>query len=295
MNLSNAIDGYLLFKATRASPRTIKVDRVLLRQFLTWQDDVAINTITSENIRAYLASLQQRNLSPHTIKRHYAIISAFYTWLTSTEVSLANHNPTTAVDPPRLPKLLPKALSQIQIQALLDAVTASHNPRRDKALLLFLLDTGARALEICGVTMPDVDFSSGKIRVTGKGNKERYVYLGRRALAALWLYVNDERPTPAMARDEHLFLIDDGYPFTRCTLRNLMNRLSARAGFHAHPHQFRHTAAIEHLRHGMDLASLQHLLGHANITTPRHYLAALSDDDVEKCAKRTSPTDNWRL
>ena len=105
----------------------------------------------------------------------------------------------------------------------------------------------------------------------------------------------EERPDPAQVGDDHLFLTDDGYPFSRRTLRSVCISLGRFTGFHVYPHQFRHTAAIEHLRHGMDLVSVQHLLGHESIDVTQGYLAALSDEDVEERAKRTSPGDNWRL
>jgi integrase/recombinase XerD len=81
----------------------------------------------------------------------------------------------------------------------------------------------------------------------------------------------------------------------RHTLRYIFRRLSARAGVKVSPQQFRHSAAVEHLRHGMDLVSLQHLSGHESIEVTRGYLDALNDEDVAEAARRTSPTDNWRL
>jgi site-specific recombinase XerD len=140
-----------------------------------------------------------------------------------------------------------------------------------------------------------VDLKTGKVRVMGKGSKERFVYLGKRALSALWLYVHDERPEHAQANDEHLFLTQDGYPMTRYTVGSLIARASERAGFHAHPHQLRHTAAIARLRNGMDLISLQRMLGHETLEVTRAYLTALNDEDVEQAATRTSPADSWRL
>ncbi|MCP4539004.1 MAG: tyrosine-type recombinase/integrase [Chloroflexi bacterium] len=140
-----------------------------------------------------------------------------------------------------------------------------------------------------------MNFSSGKVKVLGKRNKERFVYLGKRALSAVWLYAKEERPEPAQVNCSSLFLTIDGYSMDRNSIRHVTRRLSKMIGEHIHPHQFRHTAAIEHLRHGMDVFSLQHLLGHEDLQTTRQYLEALNDEDVEKRARRTSPGDNWRL
>jgi integrase/recombinase XerD len=171
----------------------------------------------------------------------------------------------------------------------------SNNPRRDRAIVLFVLDTGCRASELCRVRERDVDMEAGRVQVTGKGAKERLVYLGRRALSALWLYVNEERPEHAQIGDDHLFVAFDGYPTDHHTVYLLFRRLSERAEVHATPHQLRHSSAIEHLRAGIDLMSVQRLLGHEKLQTTQTYLTALADEDVEQAARRTSPADNWRL
>lgn len=295
MNLSDAIEGYLLFKATRASPETIKTDTVMLRQFLQWRAVCDVKEVTADDVRRYLAYHLGRGLSRHTVRRHLAVVASLYAWLVSPEVALAEVNPARAVPAPKLPQQKIKSLTHDQITALVAATDHTRLKRRNRAIVLFLLDTGARASETAGVRLADVDFQSGRVRVEGKGKKQRYVYLGKRALSALWLYVKEERPDPAQVGDDHLFLSNDGYPFSRRTVRSVCGSLGRLAGFHVYPHQFRHTAAIEHLRHGMDLVSVQHLLGHESIDVTQGYLAALSDEDVEERAKRTSPGDNWRL
>jgi site-specific recombinase XerD len=295
MELSTAINGYLLFKAARASAETIKTDRVMLRQFVEWTGGADIRDVTSNDIREYLAYHRDRGLSPHTIHRHHAILRAFYVWLSSDDIGLVDRNPVDGVPRPKLPKLKARALSKREVGALLGAVDRARCRRRAKALVLFLLDTGARVSEVTGVAMDDVDWKTGRVLVRGKGDKERYVYLGKRALSTLWLYVKDERPEPARVDGDFVFLDIYGDQMTRYNLRSTITRLAWSAGIKATPHQFRHTAAIEHLRHGMDLVSVQHLLGHEDIATTRGYLDALNDEDVEERARRTSPVDNWRL
>jgi integrase/recombinase XerD len=295
MFLSDAIEGYLLHRSTQLSPETINTDRIKLHQFLDWRGDVEVNEITSDDVRDHLAHHKDRGLSPFTVTRHHASLSAFYTWLTDPEIDLADHNPTDHVPPPKLPKRKPKALTRDEIEALLGAADQMTLKRRTRSLVLFMLDTGARASEVCGVTMDDMSFDTGTVLVTGKGSKQRYVYLGRRALSATWLYVKDERPEPAQVNRDMLFLSMQGYPLDHYSPRHAIVRLARKAGVDATPHAFRHTAAINHLRNGMDLVSLQHLLGHADITTTRGYLSALADEDVEQAAQRTSPSDNWRL
>ncbi|MCP4605114.1 MAG: site-specific integrase, partial [Proteobacteria bacterium] len=206
------------------------------------------------------------------------------------------NNPTDMVPAPKPPEKKPKAVDQDTVEGLVSSCKGSRNPRRDKAMVLFLLDTGARATEMATVKIKDVNFTSGKVKVLGKGKKERFVYLGKRALSALWLYVKEERPEPAQVNCKFVFLTIEGYSMDRNSIRRVLYRLSERGcEKRIHPHQLRHTSAIERLRHGMDLISVQHLLGHRDLKTTRGYLDALTDEDVEARAKRTSPGDNWRL
>ena len=295
MLLQDAIEGYLLFKSARVSPRTIETDKYVLSKFVDWYGNREVSEVTAEDIRAFFAHEEERGMAASSISRFRTSLSAFYTWLSDPEVGLVDHHPVRAVPGPKIPKLKPKALNQDEIEKLIDACENSKMPRRDKAIILFLLDTGCRASEMAGVRDCDIDFKRGRVKVIGKGSKERFVYLGRRALSALWLYVKEERPQHAKPGDDHLFLVQTGYPMNRDVLRQIFERRREEAGIHASPHMMRHSAAIARLRAGMDLISLQRMLGHETLETTKIYLTALADEDVEQAAKRTSPSDNWRL
>lgn len=298
MQLQEAIEGYLLFKSTQASAATIQADTGFLNQFMAWAKENnlhAIETITANEIRAYLKALADRELSPFSIKRHYALLSAFWTWLSSAEIALVPAHIVHAIPVPKEPKHTVKTLSRDDMEALLAACEHSQNQRRDRAMILFLLDSGCRATEACQIQLPDFDMHAGKVLVTGKGSKQRYVYIGKRALQACWLYLKQERPEPARNDSDHLFLTQDGYPLDRNGLRHILNRIGKRAGVRIHPHLFRHTAAIERLRRGMNLVALQHFLGHEKMETTRKYLTSLNEEDIEKAARHTSAADDWRL
>jgi integrase/recombinase XerD len=296
VRLSDATAAYLLYKASHCSPNTIATDTVILGQFRDWLGDVAISDITSEHIRAYLSHHTQRGLSPYTVKRHHALLSAFWSWLCDPDIALCDRNPTSAVSPPKLPQIKPRALTRAQIESLVEATTQGRNPRRDKALLAFLIDSCARASEVCGVDLSDVDLQTGKtlLRHT-KGSRERFVYLGRRSRLLTLLYTKTERPQPADPDCNRLFLTFDGYAMTRHTLRSLLRRLGDRTGIHVSAHMFRHAGAVERLKAGMSVASLQRLLGHSQLSTTARYLTSLQDETVQAKAERTSPSDIWRL
>ena len=202
MDLTEAIDGYLLFKATRATEATIKTDRVIFRQFLTWlsshfDGSVLVADIESVHIRDYIEHHKGRGLSPSTLHRHYAALGALWTWLSSPEIQLASRHVVKVVPVPRIPKRIIKTLTHAEIQRLLIATAQMLTPRRGKALILFLLDSGARVSELSQVQLPQLDLKTGRVLVTGKGAKQRYVYIGQRALQAVWLYIKQERPESA--------------------------------------------------------------------------------------------------
>jgi site-specific recombinase XerD len=156
MDVSEAVEGYLLFKATHASPRTMKTDTVLFRQFCKWLGDCPLGKVTSDHVRRYLDYQIKRGLSPYTIRRHHAVLSALYGWLTSPDIALADSNPVSNVSPPKLPKRKVKALDKENIEALLDAADHSLCKRRARALVLFLLESGARGSEVTGVALEHV-------------------------------------------------------------------------------------------------------------------------------------------
>ncbi len=294
MQIDDAIDGYLLFKSGRASDTTIETDNILLGQFADYVGSVNVEVLTASDILAYLRHNTERGLAPSTNRRHHAILSALWSWMVSDEIGLVKSNVVSKVPPPRLPKRRVKVLSDEDIANLLSAAGESENALRDKALILSLLDTCARASEITGVTVDDVDLSLGRVRVIGKGDKERYVHLGRPARQAVWLYIKKERPEPVQYGSDHLFLTREAYPMNRDSLRKAIERLGDRTEIHVYPHLFRHTGAVARLLRGMDLETLKLYLGHESITTTSKYLTALEDDDVQAVAQRTAPSEDYR-
>jgi site-specific recombinase XerD len=159
-----------------------------------------------------------------------------------------------------------------------------------------MLDAGTRATETCRLQRADLDLKSGRARVVGKGNKERFVYVGTRALHSVWLYLNTERPACKRIGVNPVFVTVSGYPLDRTSLRHILDRLGRRADVpRLHPHLLRHTCAVERLRNGMNLEFLREFLGHESLETTRQYLTGLQDEDIEAGAARTSVGDNWRL
>jgi integrase/recombinase XerD len=166
---------------------------------------------------------------------------------------------------------------------------------RDRAIILILLDTGLRASELCNIRYRDINMTTNAIKVIGKGNKERIVYFARGTQRALKEYLMPR--LPEMSPDDLVFVVESrGYtrPLTRDVLLQLINKLGKRAGVEAYPHKFRHTFAINYLRNGGDIFTLQSLMGHSDLEMVRRY-ANVAQIDCEKTHRKASPVDNWRL
>jgi integrase/recombinase XerD len=167
---------------------------------------------------------------------------------------------------------------------------------RDRALVLFLLDTGARAGEAARLQIGDVDLTSREVTIrqfgTGRKTHGRHVYLGNASASALWTYLairGEQYP------DDYVFLTAQNRPVDRWRIAHLVESAGQRAGVpHAYPHRFRHTFAIQYLRNGGDVFTLKRLLGHTTMTMVQRYLA-LADADSQDAHRKASPVDRWRL
>ena len=324
LRLSQAVEGFLMAKeADGLSPSTINGYRYHLRRFAQWLgNDPDVRDITTEHIRAYIRYLRdleveprgvarrpRQKLSAKTIHHHYIALSAFWTWLVLEEY--VDRHIVRSVKPPRQepPKVEP--FTEDEIRALLKATRKSRPYRnrpqtqntiptalRDEAIILVLLDTGMRAGELCTLTLDDIDLKRGEAHIRGKGHrdygrgKERIVYFSRTTAKAIWRYLQQERPE---SRSNRLFLTQQGRPLNPKRLRQNLHRLGERAGVpNVHPHRFRHTFAIQYLRNGGDIFTLQRLLGHSSLHMVRHYLT-IAQTDVETAHRKASPVENWGL
>jgi integrase/recombinase XerD len=169
----------------------------------------------------------------------------------------------------------------------------------DEALILVLVDTGLRALELCSLKVGDVEIKRGKVEVKhgveggAKGGKWRIVDLGKVARGALWRYLAQRED----GEDPYapLFTVTGDSKFKPDSLRLLIKRIAEHAGVkNAYPHKFKHTFAITYLRSGGDILTLQEMPGHGSLDMVRHY-AKVAQVDVEQAHRKASPADNWRL
>lgn len=222
----------------------------------------------------YLAWRTREGYSPRSNARLLSTLRAFFG--ACVQRGERSDDPTALLDPPSLPRSLPKALAESEIDALLAAPdVATPLGLRDKAMLELMYAAGLRVSELVELPATAVNLRQGVLRVTGKGRKERLVPLGEEAQHWLERYLADARPALAQNRSlASLFLTARGETPTRQQFWTLVKRYAAAAGVdpaRISPHALRHSFATHLLNRGADLRALQMLLGHSSLSTTQIY------------------------
>ncbi|MGI9238955.1 MAG: tyrosine recombinase XerC [Woeseiaceae bacterium] len=245
------------------------------------------------HIRAYSAACFRKGLSARSLQRRLSAARTFFRYLMR-EKHVTN-NPVTSVSAPKSSKRLPGNLDADRMARLLDIPGDTAIIDRDRAILELLYSSGLRLSELTDLDCPDIDMHDRTVRVTGKGNKDRIVPVGRQALKALARW-QKSRAELADADEPALFVSNRG---TRISTRSVQARVShwaKRQGIdsNVYPHLFRHSFATHLLESSHDLRGVQELLGHANISTTQVYthldfqhLAQIYDQTHPRARKKT--------
>ncbi len=255
------------------SPRTLDAyarDLRKLEGYLTLLDRDLL-TATEEDLRGFLASLDGR-LAPSSIARMVSSIRRFYRYLVMQ--GLREENPAELLVAPRKPRTLPQFLTVEEVERLLDAPNVQRPQGvRDRALLEVMYGSGLRVSETVGLELPHLDLQDGLVRVRGKGAKDRVVPLTDAAVHWLSAYLDRVRPAWNLRGSNRVFLTRRGGVLTRVAVWKLLRKYARRAGIDkdVHPHMLRHSFATHLLMGGMDLRTLQALLGHASLNTTQIY------------------------
>jgi len=227
----------------------------------------------TDQLRCYLDRLYQDGLSNRSIARHLTTLRNFYGFLL--REGLIESDPTEHLGLPRQWQTIPKFLNLEEINRILEAIdTSLPAGLRDRAMLELLYATGLRVSELCRVAVGDLNSAMGIVRVTGKGNKQRLVPVGRPALHAVEAWLRDGRGALLKGRaSRYLFITARGGCLTRQGFWKLLAAYGRKAGiFHGlTPHVLRHSFATHLLEGGADLRSVQVMLGHADISTTQIY------------------------
>lgn len=221
----------------------------------------------------HLRQLRAEGLSSATIARHLATLRSFSRFLVNT--GHCEHDPAEMLERPVTWQRLPHAVHTRHIDRLLAALDPAERLHpRDLALLETMYATGCRAGEVGSIRVEDFHDDIGVVKLTGKGNRQRIVPMGRPAIRAVRQYIDHARP--ALLRDhrptDRVFLSARGAPLDRFGVFHIIKKYARRAGIaDLHPHTLRHTFATHLLGGGADLRVVQELLGHARVTTTEIY------------------------
>ncbi len=246
-----------------------------MRSFLDLLDSRAVDTIaevSAEDVRAFISDMSRRGLSASSRARAMSAVRGFFKFLM--REGLVDKTPLAELRVGRQSRRLPKQVGGSQIEQLL-AEAAGDDPLaiRDRAMLELVYACGLRVSELVGLETARLNTREGYLRVLGKGSKERAVPVGRRALAAIRLYLQEVRPKldPA-GLSPQLFVGRRGRPLSRQAFWKRLRDYALRAGIaDLSPHTLRHSFATHLLEGGADLRSLQMMLGHADLSTTQIY------------------------
>ena len=264
------------------SPKSVEAYRGDLGRFadqLAGRGIVDVPAISADHVLGFMMAERARGLAPASVARALVAIRCFLRHLSGE--GLVDGAILAHLDSPKTWEYLPEFLSPDDVTALLRA-PSNKKPLgiRDRALLEVLYATGARASETVGLTRDAIDLSVGFARLIGKGNKERLVPLGRKAIRAVERYLTHGRPELVQQKDHPvIFLTRRGAPLRREDLWRIVKRHALAVGItrNVSPHTLRHSFATHLLAGGADIRSVQELLGHASIKTTQIYTHVESD------------------
>ena len=255
------------------SPATIEAYSRDLHMFQQWVEK-PIETVSEFELLDYLAQRHSEGLSSRSSARFLSSLRAFFRDALDNE--LVQQDPTANVRRPILGRPLPEALSEEEVNLLIQSPDPNSGPieLRDRVMLEGLYATGLRVSELVGLQLTSVNIRQGIVRVLGKGSSERLVPIGEDALTWLERYIDNGRSALLKRRlSDVLFLSNRGQMMTRQTFWHAVKKYSMRAGIRRpiSPHTLRHAFATHLLNHGADLRAVQMMLGHADLSTTQIY------------------------
>lgn len=255
------------------SDRTVTAYGRDLEAFLAWlgtQEVQDPTRATEHQVRTFIAWRHRQGLGGRSLQRLLSALRGFYRFLLRERA--AAHNPAEGVRAPKAGKRLPATLDPDTLDTLLAFPADSPLAIRDKAMLELFYSSGLRLSEVAGLTWDRLDLGAGLVSVTGKGNKQRMVPVGRKAREALTAW---RRTRAGMAElgEPHVFVSRQGRPLAVRSIQARIEHWAKQQGLpqHVHPHLLRHSFASHLLESSGDLRAVQELLGHADIATTQVY------------------------
>ena len=279
---SAILEDYLQFAQLEKGLGELSVDAYSrdLERYVHFLDKVRglkeTESIDVHHIEAFLEELVSMELAPTTLARNISSIRNFHKFMVNEDYSKSN--PAAIIDLPKKSRKLPDVLNQVEVEQLLTAFEDQDNPAhaRNRAILEVMYGAGLRVSELTELSLEQLFFEIGFIRVIGKGNKERLIPIGEPAIEASKFYIQNVRPDFIKYRDTtdgKVFLNQRGTPISRMSIWNIIQEAANLAGIikKVYPHILRHSFATHLIEGGADLRAVQEMLGHVSIMTTEIY------------------------
>lgn len=269
MDLINDFLSYLSSEKG-VSSHTLEAYRRDIKAFFNFYKEHDIEAIDEQKILTFLSYLKERGYASASINRSLIALKVFFRFLK--REGQIKTNPISHLPAPKLWQLIPEVLNRDEMETLLQAPDpATEEGARNRAIMELLYSCGLRVSELCHLKLSDV--SDEFVRVLGKGNKERVVPIGRKAIEAIDTYLSTFRDRFATDREEALFVNQKGKPLSRISVWRMVKEYAKGVGIvkNISPHTFRHTFATDLLDHGADLRVIQEMLGHESIASTDRY------------------------
>lgn len=284
----------------RLNEKTIKAYTIDLNQYLEF---ITTTEINQKIINEYIHYLNKKYLKYKTIKRKIASVKAFYSYLEYEEIidySPFNKIKTKIKEPKLLPKTIQKDYIDKIIHLLLKDLKNSKTEYQKKislrniTLISVMLSTGIRVSELCNIKLKDIDLLEKKLKIFGKGSKERILYLGNSnvvQLCQMYLTYNN-----TCKKNEYFFLNKFNKKLSEQTVRILLKKIESELELSTHitPHMFRHTFATTLLEKGVDIRYIQNILGHSSISTTQIYTYVTYSKQKEILTNK-NPINDYQL
>lgn len=230
--------------------------------------------ITKAEVKEFIASINKKGISARSQSRIISGIKAFYKYLILEDYLKVN--PTELIESPRIGMKLPDTLSIEEIDSLISAINLSHpQGERNRAILEVLYSCGLRVSELTNLKLSNIRFKEGYVKISGKGNKERFAPIGSSAIKFLNIYLNEIRNHQDIKKgsEDIVFLNRRGNKLTRVMIFTIIKQLAEKIGMKKKisPHTFRHSFATHLIEGGADLRAIQEMLGHESIITTEIY------------------------
>ena len=293
-----ALLGHFLLakKVEGRSPRTLQWYQEALQTFERFCSRQDLNreptTVTPLQIWMWLADIQETGVSKNTINNRFRALRAFFNWCVAETV--IDRSPMSNIHTPSVGSVIIRVFSPEHVRDLLYLCPPNTWwGARDRAIILALLHTGIRLSELTGLQLSDLNFVGDHIKVRGKGNKERRVYLAPEAQQAILRYLRHRSDDAT-----HLWLSRQGTRLTSNAVQQIIRDLGRKArldGVRCSAHTFRHTFAINFLKAGGSLRYLQEIMGHTSMKSLETYLRAVSADDAIQVHRQIKPFKGWQF